>query len=532
MKALRVFAATGSRSFPFDRMVQALDEAASSGELPEGTAVLAQVGPSKWEPRSLSVVDYLDRDEFLARIDEADLVVSHGGTGSLMTALARGKRVVAFPRRAAFGEVVDDHQVEFVRQLEGAGLLRVCDEGDRLSEVMAASLAAPVPPPYRSNAAAVLDSIDAYLRGLSAPGSVAPRRPVRVLLCGSALTEPGGMVSVCRQLMNHDWGNDLSLEYVATHVLGSPLRRAIVFAQGLRQVRRRLASGEIDAVHLHMSYKGSFLRKSILARLCQKREVRYMVHMHGGKFTSFYEELLPPMRKAVISMLENAGTVIVLSESRREFCAVIVPNARVAVVPNAVPLRPPVLRKRSDVFDIAFLGRLVPVKGVDDLVCGFSQLIERRPALKSHLYIAGSGGEEDSLRRQCAALGITDRVSFLGWLDSEACHELLGKVDVVVLPSHDEEFGTVLIEAMSAGVPVVATKVGGIGSVVEDGVEGMLVNAEAPEEIAIALERLHDDVPFWEACSRASQKKVASQFNEDKFFAKMAALYCGDGEEG
>lgn len=151
MRALRVFAATGSRSFPFDRMIQALDGAVSSGVLPEGTTVLAQVGSSAWEPRFIDVVDYLDRDEFLARVDEADLVVSHGGTGSLMTALSRGKRVVAVPRRAVFGEVVDDHQVEFVRQLERAGLLRVCDEGDDLAAVMAASLVAPAPSPYQSN---------------------------------------------------------------------------------------------------------------------------------------------------------------------------------------------------------------------------------------------------------------------------------------------------------------------------------------------------------------------------------------------
>ena len=200
-----------------------------------------------------------------------------------------------------------------------------------------------------------------------------------------------------------------------------------------------------------------------------------------------------------------------------------------AVVPNAVPLRSPLLRKRDGAFDIAFLGRLVPVKGVDDLVCGFSQLIKRRPSLKSRLYIAGSGSEEGFLRRKCAALGIADCVSFLGWLDPETCNELLEKVDVVVLPSHAEEFGTVLIEAMSAGTPVVATKVGGIEAVVEDGVEGILVNAEAPEEIASALERLHYDVSFWESCSRASQEKVAAQFNEDVFFAKMVALYRGDG---
>lgn len=529
MRALRVFAATGSRSFPFDRMIQALDGAVSSGVLPEGTTVLAQVGSSAWEPRFIDVVDYLDRDEFLARVDEADLVVSHGGTGSLMTALSRGKRVVAVPRRAVFGEVVDDHQVEFVRQLERAGLLRVCDEGDDLAAVMAASLVAPAPSPYQSNTAAVLDSIDAYLGGMSESGSMRLRRPVRVLLCGSALTEPGGMVSVCRQLMNHDWGDDASLEYVATHVLGSPLCRAITFMRGLHEVRCRLASGEVDVVHLHMSYKGSFVRKRILARLCQKRGVRYVVHMHGGKFTLFYEGLSSPMRKAVTSMLENADTVVVLSESRREFCSAIAPNACVAVVPNAVPLRSPLLRKRDGAFDIAFLGRLVPVKGVDDLVCGFSQLIKRRPSLKSRLYIAGSGSEEGFLRRKCAALGIADCVSFLGWLDPETCNELLEKVDVVVLPSHAEEFGTVLIEAMSAGTPVVATKVGGIEAVVEDGVEGILVNAEAPEEIASALERLHDDVSFWESCSRASQEKVAAQFNEDVFFAKMVALCRGDG---
>lgn len=246
---LRIFATVGSRTFSFDRMIQAIDEAMGSDKLPINTTALAQVGSGSFKPRYLDTVKYLDRDEFLKRIQEADLVIAHGGTGVIATALSCGKRVIAFPRMAAYGEHVDDHQVEFLHCLENKGLLRVCADNQQLVDVILDLLNDKSPSPYKSNTQEILESIRTYIDGLVPPCSKSATRrreemlsdrnsflltrkctcsdapeknrskdvvtleikrsasmQFRVLHCGSVLTEPGGIASGCRQLMNHNWG--------------------------------------------------------------------------------------------------------------------------------------------------------------------------------------------------------------------------------------------------------------------------------------------------------------------------------------
>ena len=118
---MRIFATTGSRSFPFDRLVRAIDEVDFSSALPNGAEVFVQTGSGSYKPRNVEWAAFLSREEFGHRMESAELVVTHGGTGAIISAVSRGKRVVAVPRLARFGEAVDDHQVELVRQFEGMG---------------------------------------------------------------------------------------------------------------------------------------------------------------------------------------------------------------------------------------------------------------------------------------------------------------------------------------------------------------------------------------------------------------------------
>lgn len=231
------------------------------------------------------------------------------------------------------------------------------------------------------------------------------------------------------------------------------------------------------------------------------------------------------VKQAVTALLEEARTVIVLSERRKRFCAAVAPKARIAVVPNAVPICFSGRRKRCATFGITYLGRLVPIKGVDDLLRGYSQFLVNKPSFEGCLYIAGAGDEESRLRQEVKALGITRYVSFLGWLDEPSCRELLSKTDVLVLPSRMEEFGRVLIEAMSVGIPPIATRVGGVESIINNEVEGLLVNPDSPHEIAEALERLYYDEQLWQTCSQASLERVAAEFDESSFFSRIATLY-------
>lgn len=105
-----IFVCVGSRNYPFDRLFKKLDELAEKGLIHE--EVFAQIGASRYKPRNLAYIDFMDRDAFNAKMDEADIIISHGATGSFMQALRKGKKVIGVTRLAKYGEHVDDHQIQ------------------------------------------------------------------------------------------------------------------------------------------------------------------------------------------------------------------------------------------------------------------------------------------------------------------------------------------------------------------------------------------------------------------------------------
>lgn len=107
----------GASQFPFDRLLHAVDALELDEEL------VVQHGASAARPRAARCKAFMPRDELAGHIRNARAVVSHGGIGSVLTALAEGKRPLVIPRLARYGETVDDHQVESTRRLATAGLV-------------------------------------------------------------------------------------------------------------------------------------------------------------------------------------------------------------------------------------------------------------------------------------------------------------------------------------------------------------------------------------------------------------------------
>lgn len=155
-----IFVTVGSRSFPFDRLLEAVDQAALAGEIQE--RVFAQTGSGSYQPKAFETAAFLDHDQFEQKMEEASLIITHGGTGVIMNAVKRGKRVVAVPRLKCFKEVVDDHQLQLIRELEQMGLITACYDCGQIGAAVKKAMNMQVIP-YRSNAAAIISSIEAFL---------------------------------------------------------------------------------------------------------------------------------------------------------------------------------------------------------------------------------------------------------------------------------------------------------------------------------------------------------------------------------
>lgn len=155
-----IFVTVGSRSFQFNRLLEAIDIAVKNGEIKD--EIFAQIGSSDYKPKNFNFKTYLNHDDFNEFIEKCDIVITHGGTGIIMNAIKKGKKVVAVPRLTKYKEVIDDHQLQLVREFEKMGIIIACYDcckiGEAVQEVRKKSMVK-----YISNTKSIINSIEKFL---------------------------------------------------------------------------------------------------------------------------------------------------------------------------------------------------------------------------------------------------------------------------------------------------------------------------------------------------------------------------------
>ncbi len=162
------------------------------------------------------------------------------------------------------------------------------------------------------------------------------------------------------------------------------------------------------------------------------------------------------------------------------------------------------------------LGRLHPAKAQDVAVAALAML----PG--AYLWIAGSGPLEADLRQQARALGVADRVRFLGWRDDAAA--LYRAADLCLFPSRYEPLGNVVIQAWAQGAPIIAASSQGPAALIQDGIDGLLVPVDDAGALAEAARALLDDPARRARLAAAGRVRVAAEFGEAQVVAQWRAL--------
>lgn len=155
-----IFITLGSQKFQFDRLLKAVDQLVADGTVTE--KVFAQTGYSEYKPQHYEYSQFLDREEFARLTGEADTVITHGGTGAIIGAVKKGKKVIAVPRRAMYGEHVDDHQLQMVEQFRELNLICECQDCDKLGEALE-YVKNTTFKSYESNTQTIINSIEEYI---------------------------------------------------------------------------------------------------------------------------------------------------------------------------------------------------------------------------------------------------------------------------------------------------------------------------------------------------------------------------------
>jgi glycosyltransferase involved in cell wall biosynthesis len=316
----------------------------------------------------------------------------------------------------------------------------------------------------------------------------------------------------------------------------SPLSDVRAFLQLARTIFREAP----DVVHTHTAKAGTLGRLAALAFNATRSRRRrcVLVHtFHGHVLSGYFGRVGNVLARLAEGTLGAATdrTIAISPRQRHELVDRfrVASDARTVVVPLGLDLQPlleqtadaPNLRGELQIGDqdvvVGYVGRFVPIKNIALLVRAFAAASSSQKNM--WLLLAGDGplrAELESLADHC---GIRDRVRFLGW--TENLGALYATLDVCALSSLNEGTPVAIIEAMAASKAVVATAVGGVADIVDEGRTGLLVESADVDALAAALRRLASNPAERLALGAAARHEVARRFSSERLVEDVDHLY-------
>lgn len=293
-------------------------------------------------------------------------------------------------------------------------------------------------------------------------------------------------------------------------------------AAALRLIALR-AGGGVDAAHLMMSERGSVWRKGALALLARALGLRVVLHHHGADAVRELPQADRLFRFWHRLALRSVHLNLVLGREWAEMTAREgVPPERVQVLRNALPdAEPPRRDARPGPLRVLFLGVMTERKGVSAVVQALAMLAAR--GVESEAVIAGDGPERKAAMKEASLRGIV--AAFPGAVDAAEAGRLMAWADALAHPSAREGLPMTILEAMRAGLPVVAAPVGAIGEALPHGAGVLHVPPRDAAALARALERLALDPEARLALGAAGRAAFEAQFRIETHVDRLESAY-------
>jgi len=299
----------------------------------------------------------------------------------------------------------------------------------------------------------------------------------------------------------------------------------------------RLLARRADAAGVHISIaqmRWGFLRDAVLMSVVLIRRRRLYIHLHGGLFAEFYRQSGPPMRWLIRSLLRRAYQAWVLTPSLRAQFKGLVADHRVRCISNAVddPLAGESQTSSPDPANgsdprILYLANMLPEKGCFDVLSAVRLLGSETRRWEVRLAGPAAPEVERRLRDEIGALPAgTAQVTLVGEISGAAKAEQYRWANVFVYPTRYPPEGQplVVLEALGAGLPVVATRWAGIPETVEDHREGLLVEPGNERALATALLRLAREPEFRKTLGAAARSRYEASYTPDRLIRDLQKL--------
>lgn len=314
------------------------------------------------------------------------------------------------------------------------------------------------------------------------------------------------------------------------------IRYLASFVSVVRQVRARVKEAEPDLIHANSIRAGLVISAATIG-------LRIPIIWHVHDFLPAHP--LSTFIRLFVLLRPPAQIIVVAHAARERFRGDLLrwffDRAPIAVIHNAVDsqkLRRPVskglglrkeLRVRSADKLIGIVGNLSPGKGQLELINAFAEVLQS--VTNAALLIVGAAlfnrddGYQQRLLTQTRALGIADRVRFLGQRNDVP--EIMRSLDLLVLNSQSEAFPLVALEGLACGVPILSTTVGGVPELITHGENGWLIPAGNQNKLTQAIVSLIEQPDLRARLAKNGQQHVAQKFTVDKFITRLEALWIG-----
>ena len=350
--------------------------------------------------------------------------------------------------------------------------------------------------------------------------------PQRLIMLGAAPETRGSIGAVIDAYRAHGLFARWPVEHLALRSDGGLRRSAALTALALRDFAWIAAKHPRSVLHVHSEAGAGFWRDAAFMSAAAALRCPVVLQLHGSGFGAFYDRSDTPVRAMIRLALSRAACLVVPADSMRAWAHGVCRQATVAVVPPpvALPQAGPPLATRPPL--VLFLGRLDADAGVMELI---DAVAAARAAVPDLRLVCAGEGDRRAVLRHAERHGIADAVKFTGWVGPSGKRVLLDSAAVLALPSYAAGLPMGLLEAMAAGVPVVASAVGGIPEVVADGVSGYLVAPGDKASLERSLRRLLVDRSLGQRLGAAARETARLRFSPERALPQLEEVYVEAG---
>lgn len=281
---------------------------------------------------------------------------------------------------------------------------------------------------------------------------------------------------------------------------------------------------KIELVHIHGAAKGSVFRKYVVFNICKRvfgKKVIY--HSHASEMEVFFQRSPPIVKWLCRDFFNSVDIVICLSRSWESFYTANFNCKKIEILENIVPEQPlKKVKPRSVPLRLLFLGRIGQRKGIFDLV---EVISENKHEFEDKIRLTiGGDGEGAKLTKIIEEQRLQKLIDYRGWISGRQKEELLQCCDVYILPSYNEGLPISILEAMSYGLVIVSTTVGGIPEIINDNKNGYLFEPGDKKEILGIIRRLMEGGDLFDKYRNRSYE-VITDYYPSKVIPKLEKIY-------